>query len=291
MAALPLEPVILAVLADHLGIPHRELWGSLDTIIAGGGPLPAALTEILERDFGVRIVELYGSTETIALGAGCRQRRLHLSTENFVIEVMDPESWTPALPGEPGALVLTSLHLRAMPLVRYVNEDIVQLETTPCPCGSRQPSIRVLGRLGETIRLNGRTLYPTEVLDAAFRFAAAHESRVLLAIVHDQGIHVRVEVAEPKAAPGEAALADLRSALGVRVDVELVRRGDLLDCESLIKGPRVYKPAPIADWRGSARRPYTLMETLISLPSMGVADLRRIATRRLRNYLSKRRLH
>jgi phenylacetate-CoA ligase len=290
MAALPLEPIILAVLAEHLGISRRELWGSLDTIIAGGSPLPAVLTEIIERDFGVRVVEIYGSTETLTLGASCHERRLHLSSGNFVIEVMDPERWTPVRCGKPGALVLTSLHLRAMPLVRYVNEDIVQLDTTPCPCGSGQPSIRVLGRLGETIRLSGRTLYPTEVLDAAFRFAVAHESRVLLTIVYAQGVHLRVEVAEPKAAPGEAALADLRSALGVRVDVEFVRRGDLLDCESLIKVPRVYKPAPIVDWRGSERRPYTLMETLISLPSMGLADLRRIASRALRNRLSKRRL-
>jgi len=290
MAALPLEPVILGALAEHLGIPRKEITGSVDAIIAGGGPLPAALVELLENDWGVRVVELYGSTETLALGAGCSAGRLHLSTGNFVIETLDPERWTPVGPGEVGALVLTSLELRGMPLVRYVNEDLVQLDESPCPCGSEQPTIRVLGRLGETIRLHGRTLYPTEVLDAAFRFAAAHESRVFLAVVHAGGIHLRVEVSQKGAAPSGVALAGLRSALDVPVEVELVPRGDLLDCESLTKTPRVYKPAPIVDWRSSERHPYTLMDALISLPSMGVTDLRRIASRTLRNYLSKRRL-
>jgi phenylacetate-CoA ligase len=290
LAALPLEAVILCALAAHLGIPRHELAGSVNTIIAGGGPLPPTLASLIETDWGVRVVELYGSTETLALGTGCVARRLHLATDNFFVEVFDPERWRPLPRGAAGALVLTSLHLRAMPLVRYVNEDIVQVDEQPCACGSPQPTIRVLGRVGETITMRGRTLYPFEVLDAAYRFAAAHDSRMLFVVVHDKGIRVRVEVAEHGEAPSGAALDDLRGTLDVPTDAELVRRGDLLDCESLLKVPRVYKPAPMADWRGATRRPYNVMDALVALPSMKVADLRRWAGRTLRSHRSKRRL-
>jgi hypothetical protein len=148
----------------------------------------------------------------------------------------------------------------------------------------------VLGRVGETITMRGRTLYPLDVLDAAYRFAAAHDSRMLFVVVHDKGIRVRVEVAEHGEAPSGAALDDLRGTLDVPTDAELVRRGDLLDCESLLKVPRVYKPAPMADWRRTTRRPYNVMDALVALPSMKVADLRRWAGRTLRSHRSKRRL-
>jgi phenylacetate-CoA ligase len=290
VAALPLELVILGALADHLGIPRRECVGSIDAIIAGGGPLPPNLARLLEADWGARVVELYGSTETLALGSGCRLGRLHIATQNFVVEVLDPRRWTPVRSGEAGAIVLTSLHLRAMPLVRYVNEDVGQLDTTPCPCGVPQPTLKLLGRIGDEIELHGRTVYATDILDAAYRFAAAHDSRVLLAIVHQRGVRVRVEVSEPRAAMSDEALGDLRAAVNVPIDAELVERGDLLDCVSLLKVPRVYKPAPIVDWRGASRRPYTVLDALMSPPSLGFADLRRIGGRMLRTWAKKRRL-
>ena len=97
----------------------------------------------------------------------------------------------------------------------------------------------------------------------------------------------RVEAREPRDA---TAYAELQDQLGVPATVELVRPGDLLDCESLLKTPVVYKPAPMVDWRGSDRRPYTMMDALISLPGLTLSDLRRVAGRALRTYLSKRRL-
>lgn len=290
LAALPLEAVILGALARHLGIAPAELTTPLRSIIAGGGLLPPALHELLERDWGARVVELYGSTETLALGSSCPARRLHLATENFFVELLDPETWKPVEPGQAGALALTSLHLRGMPLVRYINEDIVAPDVTPCECGSEQPTIRVLGRLGETVTLNGRSLYPTEILDAAYRFADVHASRILLAIVHDRGIRLRVEVDQPGRAPDETAAAELRDRLGVPLDVDFVWPGDLLDCVSLVKVPMVHKPTPLVDWRGGSRRPYTLLNALISMPRFTLTDARRLAGRTFRNYRSRRRL-
>ncbi len=289
VAALPLEFVILGRLAEHLGIPRRDLCAPVDAVIAGGGPLPTALTRMIEADWGARVVELYGSTETLALGTGCGAGRLHLATHNFVVEVLDPRTWAPVPAGAPGALTLTSLHLRGMPLVRYVNEDIAVVDHGPCPCGSALPVARILGRLGEDIAMGGRTLYPTDILDAAYGFAAAHGSRILLVIVREASVHVRVEMPAHRSRD-DAALASLRDQLGVAVTVELVRPGDVLDCDSLLKTPMVYKPTPIVDWRESARRPYTMLDALIAFPRYTFADLRRLVGRALRNYLGKRRL-
>lgn len=289
VAALPLEFVILSTLADHLGIPRRDIHEPVDTIIAGGGPLPPALARMIEAEWDARIVELYGSTETLALGTGCQAGRLHLATHNFVVEVLDPQTWAPVPAGCPGALALTSLHLLGMPLVRYVNEDVVVIDQAPCQCGSELPVARILGRLGEDIVMRGRTLYPIDVLDAAYRFADAHGSRILLVVVRDESIHLRLEVRAHQSRD-ESAFVELREHLGIPVTVELVRSGDILDCDALLKTPVVYKPTPMVDWRDSDRRPYTMMDALISLPRYTLSDLRRVAGRALRNYVSKRRL-
>ena len=73
---------------------------------------------------------------------------LHVISDAFIAEVIDPESLEPALDGEMGELVLTSLHKDALPLLRYRTGDRVIALPESCPCGNAHKWIgRVPGRI------------------------------------------------------------------------------------------------------------------------------------------------
>jgi len=78
----------------------------------------------------------YGAAEFGPLGMECSYGRgIHLHEDYLVFEVMkDGER---VGPGEEGELVLTTLHNRAMPLIRCRNGDILRLaDSGVCECGS-----------------------------------------------------------------------------------------------------------------------------------------------------------
>jgi len=64
------------------------------------------------------------------------QDGLHVWSDHFYPEVIDPDSLLPVPDGSDGMLVITTLTKRATPFLRYATKDIVSLTHAPCPaCG------------------------------------------------------------------------------------------------------------------------------------------------------------
>jgi len=280
LAGLPLEPVILGEIAKARGLhPGRDL--AVDTLFLGGAALPATLQRGLARVWGARVIELYGSTETMLLGTSCVRGTLHLETDLAYCELL------PVGPGPEARLVVTTLGLEGSPLVRFDTGDIVR-GSPPCGCGDPRPGVIVLGREADAIDLAGRRLFPYEVIDAGSAAADALDSAVFFIVVLDDRLLVRVET-------GGACRDDPRRAAehrvpGVRVEVEPVPGGMLLDVEGLSRSPRVYKPVLVADWRRSGRRILTVDEGLVEWPRPTWAEGRRWLVRALRTAARRRRL-
>ena len=165
LAALPMEPVVLAEIARGRGRDPASL--PLDTLFLGGAALPPALQRRLARVWGARVIELYGSTETMLLGTSCASGTLHLEPTLAFAEILPLED------DGLGRLVVTTLGVEGSPLVRFDTGDVVR-PTAACACGDPRPGVAVLGRTGETIELGGRRLYPYDVLDAAAAAWSAH---------------------------------------------------------------------------------------------------------------------
>ena len=279
LAALPLEPVILGELATARGLdPARDL--AVDTLFLGGAALPPALQQRLARVWGARVIELYGSTETMLLGTSCARGTLHLETDLAYCELL------PAGPGDEARLVVTTLGLEGSPLVRFDTGDIVR-GGPPCACGDPRPGLVVLGREADAIDLAGRRLFPYDVIDAGSAAADALESVVFFVVVLDDRLLVRVEAGRGRGDPQRAAEARLP---GVRVEVERVAAGMLLDVGGLSRSPRVYKPVLVADWRRSGRRILTVDEGLIEWPRPTWAEGRRWLMRTIRTAARRRRI-
>jgi phenylacetate-CoA ligase len=288
LACLPLEMFLLRELALSLGIdPAREL-DSLETAILAGAPLPPAMRRAVERDWNVRVREIYGSNETLFLGADCEKGRLHLETSLFVAEVLDPDTLAPAPKGTPGIFTLTHLGTKAMPLVRYLTRDVIRV--LDCDCGRPEPAVQLLGRQDDVAAYDGRRLYTNDVLEAGYGIAEAVGSHVFFTVLRSPGVLFRVELDDPRTGVDPRAVARAAEALGVPVEAEAVRRGDLLDPGALVRTPKVYKPAQIADWRGAGRKPLTIMEALLAWPTFDLRTSVRVLARVLRTNRRRRQL-
>ena len=290
MSVLPLEPILLREVALMQGLDMAEESASLEVIFAGGAVLPPGMRRVLEKDWGARVVEIYGSNETMLMGVGCTQGRLHLCDELLEFELLDPVTNRPVAVGEPGVVTITSLVHEAMPLVRYVTGDYARLTGESCTCGEPGPVAQVFGRYEEMIEIGGVRAMSYDVLDAAYDFADRFGSRAFFVLVRRRGLHLLVEVPDPAGAADLEAERRLAERIGLPVTVEYLRHNEVLDRTAMFRGPKIYKPSQIADWRGAARKSITIMEALLEWPRYDRSTLYHLALRQLRNARRRRRL-
>jgi phenylacetate-CoA ligase len=139
----------LEEMVDQYGLRPEEL--SLTKIVFGAEPSSDAVrTRIAER-LGIWPRDTYGLGEFYGPGvaAECESGGgLHVLSDTFIAEVLDPETGEPTPEGEMGELVLTGLHKEALPLLRYRTGDRVMALPQNCPCGNAHKWIgRVQGRI------------------------------------------------------------------------------------------------------------------------------------------------
>jgi phenylacetate-CoA ligase len=107
---------------------------------------------LLENGFGLPVINEYGASELDIIAFANPKNDWIISTENLFVEILDDDN-QPLPDGEVGKIVVTSLHNRAFPMVRYEIGDLGSLE--------RGPTTRLLqlaGRTNDVVQLpSGRT--------------------------------------------------------------------------------------------------------------------------------------
>lgn len=160
----------------------------IGAIQTGAEPLRSAQRQIIERGLAAPVFERYGGRDIGAIAHECEAHRgMHIFAYNYYVEVL--RDGQPAVPGEPGELVITQLDNYGAPFLRYRSEDIGVLADGPCPCGRTYPRLeRVDGRILDLIvGANGRIL-PGEFFPHFFKdfdigeFQVVQRSRELLQI-------------------------------------------------------------------------------------------------------------
>ena len=151
-------------------------------IVAGepGGSIPATRRRI-ERGWGARIIDHHGLTEVGPISFECREAPgfLHVNEQEYIAEVLDPESGQPVEDGNRGELVVTNLGRTASPLIRYRTRDLVVATHEPCACG--RTFVRLVGgilaRADDMVTIRGANVYPTAVEEALRAIDAVVEYR------------------------------------------------------------------------------------------------------------------
>jgi phenylacetate-coenzyme A ligase PaaK-like adenylate-forming protein len=144
----------------------------LERIGAGGEIVTAGLKARCRELFGpVEFNEGYGMTEPWPFGGTvCSEGHLHFEIAHGLLELLDPESWNPAQPGQAGSLVLTPFppFRQTTILLRYDTQDMVQPVAGPLTCSLRHlPATgNILGKRRLSVQHDGGWTYPRQVIEA-----------------------------------------------------------------------------------------------------------------------------
>jgi phenylacetate-CoA ligase len=99
----------------------------------------------------------------VACECECRDG-LHGWEDQFLFEVIDPDTGTPVPEGDSGELVITTLAKEALPMLRYRTRDITRINRQRCDCGrTHLRLLRVTGRDDDMLIIRGVNVYPSQI--------------------------------------------------------------------------------------------------------------------------------
>ena len=239
-------PLILAIEshAAQAGVDLAEAFASYRGVVYAGEPLGARARQVVEG-WGL---ELFVQTAVGDVGAAteCRQHDgCHFWEDTALVEVLEPEGSDPVPDGERGELVSTTLIDKVAPLVRYRSDDLVRVTRDPCACGRTHGRVWPLGRKGDEVVVDGRSVLPAELF-APIESVAATKAGLFQVIRPARNVdRLRLRVGwtgEGQRAAVARAIADaVADAVGVAPAVELVTYDALLRQGPPHKIPRVVK--------------------------------------------------
>ena len=230
LISTPTYALRLAEVAAQEGINLSEASSVRVTIHAGepGASLPATKQRI-ENAWGAKAYDHAGATEVGAWGVMCEpQAGVHLNENEFICEVLDPETDSPADAGE---LVITNLGRIGMPVIRYRTGDYVKLKPGPCECGreSRVLDGGVTGRLDDALIIRGLNVYPATIENIILKLPEVQEFtvRAYSTETFDE-LEIQVESTNPDPTNTVTAVTTaIRDILGLRAVVKSVPLGTL----------------------------------------------------------------
>lgn len=119
-------------------------------IISSSMMLIPSEREIIEKAFGCMVTNRYGCEEVGLIACECEEHNgMHLNIDHLYVEVIKDDG-SPADPGEEGAIVITDLINKGMPLIRYKIEDVGVPTSRQCSCGRGLPLMeKVAGRVAD----------------------------------------------------------------------------------------------------------------------------------------------
>ena len=121
----------------------------------------------IAEELGVELYDIYGLTEIYGPGIGINcehQSAMHMWTDFFYYEIIDPRSGKVVPEGQIGEIVITTLCKEGAPLIRYRTHDLSRSVPGKCECGSEFPRIdAILGRSDDMVKVRGAIIYPSQV--------------------------------------------------------------------------------------------------------------------------------
>jgi len=142
--------------AEEMGYDFRRDF-ALQRAWFTGEILPASLRKTLEENYQIATAQAYAVTEPGgAIAYECHQKSgMHLMDE-YVVEIVDPETGKQLRPEEIGEIVVTPIHNKGWGLIRFGTGDMSSYITEPCPCGRTASRLTgIVGRTGDAVKVRG----------------------------------------------------------------------------------------------------------------------------------------
>jgi phenylacetate-CoA ligase len=147
-----------------------------------GEMLPPSLRKIFENDYGIDTYQAYAVTEPGgAIAYECHQKNgMHLMDE-YVTEIVDPETGKQLGPGEVGEIVTTQLQHKYWGLIRFGTGDLSSYVTEPCPCGRMAYRLTsIVGRAGDAVKVRGMFIVAKQAEQAILSFGQVAKYQLIV---------------------------------------------------------------------------------------------------------------
>jgi phenylacetate-CoA ligase len=236
LCATPSYALAIAELAEQQGVDLTQ--SALEIGMFGAEPWSDAMRRELEARLGLKAIDIYGLSEIMGPGVACEcecQAGLHGWEDQFLFEVIDPETERPVPEGQAGELVITTLTKEALPMLRYRTRDITKITTAPCQCGRTHLRIlRITGRNDDMLIIRGVNVYPSQV--EAVLIGLPNIAPYYQLIVERRGSLDHLTVEAETQIEVEAVAHDttarqiahhIKSMIGINADVRLRKPGEI----------------------------------------------------------------
>ncbi len=237
---IPSYALHLTSVFEEVGVdPRRDT--KLAIAFLGAEPHSEKTRKKIEEFYGLKAFNSYGLSEMDGPGVAFEcpyQMGMHVWEDNFIMEVIDPDTLEPVADGEEGELVMTTLLREGMPILRYRTKDLTRIVPGPCECGRVHRRIeRIKGRTDDMLILKGVNIFPIQIEKRLMDIPGVGTN--FLIILEREGFNdlmiVRVEVGKEffsgdlkqLEALRRRIVEELRSDILITPKVELVEPGTL----------------------------------------------------------------
>jgi phenylacetate-CoA ligase len=187
----------------------------------------------VEARLGIQAYDIYGMTETGGVGTtgmDCPARcGIHVWDDQYLTEIVDPETGAPLPDGAIGEVVFTSLTREAMPVLRYRTRDLTRIVSRErCACGRTSLRIdRIEGRCDDMLIVKGVNFFPKQVEQALMEIPGVlPEYQIILE--NDHGVtDVRINVEALEGVTGYMVEKQLKEKLGFSPKGDVFKPGAL----------------------------------------------------------------
>ena len=228
---------------------------ALKKIIFGSERSGTAMRSRIKDLLGLEdMFDIPGMTELYGPGTGLdcsKHEGIHYWADNYILELLDPETLKPVKEGETGEMVVTTLAKEAAPLIRYRTRDLTRMIARPCSCGSILPMHdRLLGRTDDMVIFRAVNIYPGQIDEILSEIPYIGCEYQVVLDRRDDGrdyMTVRLECQEDMAPSGreeitERIAQEIKNQIMVSCEVEIVDYCSLPRSER--KSKRIYDNRP-----------------------------------------------
>ena len=220
---------------EKLGVKDQL---SLKCGVFGAEPWTDSMRAQIEEKLGIKAYDIYGLSEIMGPGVAyeCEcQAGMHINEDNFIPEIIDPDTGEVLPEGSTGELVFTTLTKQGFPLIRYRTRDICSLNYEPSACGRTHIRMnKPSGRSDDMLIIRGVNVFPSQIEEVLLKVSVGditpNYQIVVDRVNNNDTFDVNVEMSEQLFADDVKSIekieklvtSELRSMLGIGAKVHLV---------------------------------------------------------------------
>ncbi|MFC2069011.1 phenylacetate--CoA ligase family protein [Chloroflexota bacterium] len=164
-----------------------------------GEMLPVSLRKTFEEEYQIATTQAYAVTEPGgAIAYECHQKSGMHMMDDYVVEIVNPETGKQLRPGETGEIVVTPVHNKTWGLIRFGTGDMSSYITQPCLCGRTAHKLTgIVGRTGDAVKIRGMFVVAEQAEQAITSIKSVSKFQIIVGRTENRDeIILKVELAD-----------------------------------------------------------------------------------------------